>query len=116
MKRIAMALAVLLMASMTRANDDLPPGPDTWPTTVEATVADLLSTLSAENKKKLRDTPKDDLIRFHHGLGTGIRNHYGLWRGNRVLIASACGKPCHPDDASMVIIEALWSALQRDGT
>lgn len=32
--------------------------------------------------------------------------------GNDKLILSACGRPCHPDDASMKIIEALWQALQ----
>ena len=89
-------------------------GPDKWPITVKATVADLLSALSAENKETVRKTKKDDLIMFHHGWGTGIRNHYGLWRGNSALIEDACGKRCHPDDASMVIIEAVWKALQNE--
>ncbi len=29
------------------------------------------------------------------------------------LTVSACGQPCHPDDASMRIIEAVWQALQK---
>jgi len=88
-------------------------GPGEWPTTVDAVVTDLLNTLSAEDKEMVRKTAFDDLIRFHHGWGTGIRNHYGLWRGNSALIADACGGPCHPDDASMRIIEAVWKALQE---
>jgi hypothetical protein len=88
-------------------------GPGQWPTSVEDTVRDLVARLSAEDKERLRATRKEDLIQFHHGWGTGIRNHYGLWRGNQKLIASACGRPCHPDDASMRIIEAVWQALQK---
>ena len=90
-------------------------GPDNWPTTVSATVADLLSTLSAADREAIRSTKKDDLIRYHHGWGTGIRNHYGLWRGNRALIEDACHEPCHPDTASNRIIEAVWQALQDEG-
>jgi hypothetical protein len=43
----------------------------------------------------------------------GIRNHYGLWHGNSRLIEAVCGGPCHPDDASIIIIEKVWDALQQ---
>jgi hypothetical protein len=115
MKRLLSLLLLLTVAMSAWAQEEEPLGPDKWPTTVEATVSDLLSTLPPEDKAKLRSTKKEDLIMFHHGWGTGIRNYYGLWRGNENLIESACGKGCHPDDASMVIIEAVWSALQNEG-
>jgi len=92
---------------------DEPLGPDTWPTTVAGVVKDILSGMSDKDKELVMSTKKEDLIQFHHGWGTGIRNHYGLWRGNAELIKSACGKPCHPDDASMIIIEAVWEELQK---
>ena len=88
-------------------------GPEKWPTTVESTVKDILSTMSEKDKELIRKTKRQDLIMFHHGWGTGIRNYYGLWRGNKELIISACGAPCHPDEASMVIIEAVWKKLQE---
>ncbi|WP_456753598.1 DUF6794 domain-containing protein [Bradyrhizobium sp. USDA 4461] len=47
------------------------------------------------------------------GFGTWIRNRYGLWRGNDKLILSACGFRCHPEDASMKIIEAVWQAQHK---
>jgi hypothetical protein len=59
----------------------------------------------------VRGTPRGDLIRFHHGWGTGIRNAFGLWGGNRALLDSCGGG--HPDDASMVIIEAVWKHLHE---
>ena len=88
---------------------------ENWPKTLDAAVIEIVSLLSDEGKKTVRETRKRDLIRFHHGWGTGIRNEFGLWRGNRELLESACGgKPCHPDNASMIIIESVWKALQKE--
>ena len=89
--------------------------PNEWPTTVQATVADLLSGMSNEERNTIKKTDESKLIMFHPSLGAYIRNHYGLWRGNERLIYSACGKPCHPDDASMIIIKATWRTLNTQG-
>ncbi|WP_368736636.1 DUF6794 domain-containing protein [Bradyrhizobium campsiandrae] len=87
-------------------------GPNNWPATVHETVQDLLPRIPLAERMRIKTTKKDQLISLYFGLGTLIRNRYGLWRGNDKLILSACGRPCHPDDASMKIIEALWQALQ----
>jgi len=115
MKRFFALIVLLALAGQASSQEEEPLRPDNWPSTVQATVSDLLASLPADDKAKVRATKKADLIMYHHGWGTGIRNHYGLWRGNEKLIESACGKGCHPDDASMVIIEAVWSALQHEG-
>jgi hypothetical protein len=115
MRKPLLLLLALTLASSVFAQEEPELGPDNWPTSVQAAVADILVSLSDEDKATLRNTKEDDLIMFHHGWGTGIRNHYGLWRGNGKLIESVCGKGCHPDDASMVIIETVWSALQHEG-
>jgi hypothetical protein len=101
------------LSSVAWAADDELLGPDKWPTSVAETVRDIVQRLPEKDKELVRTTKKEDLIKFHHGWGTGIRNYYGLWRGNDKLILSACGRPCHPDDASMLIIEAVWAALQK---
>jgi hypothetical protein len=88
-------------------------GPDEWPITIEAAVRMIISGLSDDEKLRVRNTKKADLALFHHGWGTGIRNHYGLWRGNNKLILSACGSPCHPDNASGSIILAVWAELRK---
>ena len=67
--------------------------------------------MSAEDKEFVRNTKKGDLIKFHHGWGTGIRNEFGLWGLNNVLLEDTGER--HPDDASMVIIEAVWKELQK---
>ncbi|OLP20086.1 hypothetical protein BST81_02280 [Leptolyngbya sp. 'hensonii'] len=87
---------------------DMPAEP--WPQTLEEAVESIMAELSQEDKITVRNTPREDLIRFHHGWGTGIRNSFGLWQGNQALL-QACNST-FPDDASMVIIEAVWEQLQ----
>jgi hypothetical protein len=82
-----------------------------WPKTVDEAVTRLLADMEDADKARVRDTKKNDLILFHHGWGTGIRNELGLWRGNTNLMADCHAQ--HPDDASMVIIEAVWQRLQK---
>jgi len=86
----------------------------TYPKTVEESVNLLLSTMSHENIEKLKNTPEENLILQHHALGTHIRNEFGLWKGNQGLLNS-CGV-AEPDDASGVIIKALWEKLRGSKT
>lgn len=83
----------------------------TLPSTIDEAVDFILSEMKEEDKKTIKETPKKDLIKYHHGFGTAVRNKLGLWSGNSKLL-EATGKQ-HPDDASMVIIEALWERLQK---
>jgi hypothetical protein len=94
-----------------RAGDDAMLGPESWPITVEDAVRDLLPRISRIEKLKIKLTNRENIISLYFDLGTGIRNRYGLWRGNDKLILSACGSPCHPDDASMKIVEAVWQKI-----
>ena len=113
---IASLLAAMWLccSSLVVADETDVLGPDKWPETVDATALMIISRLPEKDQALVKRTNKKDLIQYHHGWGTGIRNYYGLWRGNQKLILSACdGKPCHPDDASMKIIEAVWERLQK---
>lgn len=107
---IVILMHMLIQPCIAEESDGLSPGE--WPITVNATVDDIISKLSEKDKKSVVTTKKENLIRFHHGWGTHIRNEYGLWRGNNKLIIDACQKACHPDDASMIIIKATWQKLQ----
>jgi hypothetical protein len=80
-----------------------------WPLNVDQAVDRLNQVLEPEQSEAVRRTKEVDLIQFHEKMGRGIRNQFGLWRGNTNLFDS-CGVS-HPDDASMVIIEALWNRL-----
>lgn len=63
-------------------------------------------------KAKIAAMSQDDLFALHLGLGMWIRNNLGLWSENSALLESARAQ--NPDDASVVIIEALWRRLQEE--
>ena len=77
-------------------------------TTVAEVVADIIEDMSEADKATVVNTPENDLIQFHYGLGTAIRKDYNLWQ-NQALV-KATGEE-HPDAASNVIIQAVWQAL-----
>ncbi len=80
------------------------------PKTVKEAVALILSEMSGRDKLIVRNTKKDDLIKFHLSWGSEIRNRCGLWEGNDALIKDAGVN--HNDDASRVIMESVWEELQ----
>jgi len=87
---------------------------DTWPKTVEDAVRNLVSELDDDSKARVRSTSESDLVLFHHGWGTGIRNSFGLWRGNDDLLKSCGnGKIVHPDECSTIIIKKVWKELRK---
>ncbi len=79
-----------------------------WPATIDEAVGVMIASLSDEVKATIAAMAmaKSELIRLHFGLGAWIRNNLGLWRGNRELLEST--GEADADDASMVIVEAVW--------
>ncbi|MQM31490.1 MAG: hypothetical protein CRU78_13590 [Candidatus Accumulibacter phosphatis] len=86
------------------------------PVTIDEAVGVVIATLSDDDKAKIAAMSEPDLIGLHFGLGTWIRNNLGLWKGNDQLMRAIgdSGESIHPDDASMVIIEAVWRRLRED--
>lgn len=84
-----------------------------WPRTIQKAIEQIIAKLDQPSREALKSSKKSELIQYHFSLGMVIRNELGLWNGNRALLQSACGENyCHPDDASMKIIEAVWQRLQ----
>ena len=86
-----------------------------WPETLQETVRNILSVVSEEDKARIKNTQERKLMSFHQGWGTGIRNDFGLWKDNYQLLESCGSRNMHRDDVSMVIIEAVWKAVQDEG-
>ena len=85
-----------------------------WSRTIEKAVLEIIAKLDEPSRDALKSSKKNDLIQYHLTLGMVIRNELGLWNGNQTLLLSACGGTyCHPDDASMKIIEGVWQQLQN---
>ncbi|MES2674450.1 MAG: DUF6794 domain-containing protein [Pseudomonadota bacterium] len=111
MRRIIILLAFFLLSCETNFKKEKTE--NNLPKSLESAVEYIVSDLSAEDKIKVKETKFCNLIMYHHGWGTGIRNSLGLWRGNTELLKSACGgERCHPDDASMEIIYGVWNKLK----
>ena len=85
---------------------------DFMPKTVAEAVDRLVAGLSEDERRRLRDMGKDDLILLHHTWGLGIRNKFGLWGENEALIQSLPPEHRWGDDASMFLIEAVWERLR----
>ncbi len=91
--------------------------PSNMPKTCDEAVNILLTKIAEEDLSAIRKTTVDGLIIYHHGLGTTIRNEFGLWVGNLSLVID-CNTvfpgrvlSFHPDSVSMLIIEHLWKHL-----
>lgn len=80
------------------------------PATVQEAVDVLLADLGPELIDELRATAEEDLINHHMGLGQFIRNVFGLYGDNKALLGNAGAD--NADDASMVIVEALWRRVR----
>ena len=90
-----------------------------YPLTVEEAVDRLHANISLNDEIRLAATlAEEDLTDFHFSLGHHIRNDFGLWSGNDALLESCrviAGKQdLHVDDASCVIIKALWLRLKKE--
>ena len=112
-------LATFFAASAGAA--ELPPTPGTCPRalkplprSVNASVDRIVKGMTPRWRDTLLKTKRDELVQYQTDWGKGIRDSLCLMAGgNDQLIRDACdGNLCHPDEASMVIMEAVWDRLQ----
>jgi hypothetical protein len=83
------------------------------PRNVPRAVDRIMADMYPELRDKLLVTKREDLAQFQE-WNKGIRTQLCLEAGgNDQLTRSACnGELCHPETASMVIMEAVWDRLQ----
>lgn len=61
-----------------------------------------------DKKEMLALTKRAEMIRYHHGLGTWIRNNWGLWGGSRLQKYFTDRKITHPDAMSSVVLDHYY--------
>ena len=87
------------------------------PQSVEEAVDRLHANMGLNDEILLATMNEEDLIDAHLALGHQIRHEFGLWTGNIALLEScriiADDINLHIDDASMVIINALWEKVKK---
>ena len=85
-----------------------------WPATLDEAVNELISKLPLKDKTLIAKMSEDELIELHPTLGTYIRERFGLWSGNTLLMQSCrleSGKKISEDEASAIIVRELWKRL-----
>lgn len=88
------------------------------PNTLDEAVDQILTLMTQEQKDAYAREPADRAgAAQHHGLGTAIRNDWGLWFGETPISAFLkANRIVHGDDQSAVIFRAVWNRLNGFST
>ncbi len=78
------------------------------PADLEDALAELDKVLAPEIRQKIVNGKEDDLAQFHFGLGMGLRNDWGLWKGSGLAQFFNLQGLFHPDDISSVVLTSYW--------
>jgi len=86
-----------------------------WPATLDEAVKELISKLTLKDKTLIANMSEDELTGLHPTLGAYIRERFGLWSGNKLLMQSCrlrSGHDLDEDECSASIIKELWTKLK----
>ena len=90
------------------------------PKTVDEAANRLIEDLDLRDKVKIANMNLDELVNIHSALHVYFKNAFGLWFGNKELLADCKSISIEPiyneDDASVVILGVLWKKLQETHT
>ena len=90
------------------------------PKTVDEATNRLIEDLDLRDKVKIANMNLDELVNIHSALHVYFKNAFGLWSGNKELLADCAFISKYPiyneDDASVVILGVLWKKLQETHT
>jgi len=82
------------------------------PTNLDDAHQELEKMLSARELERIMAmTNEDMMIEYHMGLGMGLRNQWGLWRGSRLARYFNELDIHNADDMSGIILETFWCKL-----
>jgi len=86
----------------TPARDTSRPADDI-PVDLENSLAQLYCTVDPQVIREMKSGTENDMVRYHHGLGTRLRNTWDLWTGSRLSRHLNGLGLKHPDDISAAI-------------
>jgi len=82
------------------------------PKSIKECFMELDKLLPKEDIQKIKELKnKSGTIEYHHGLGTWIRNNWGLWGGSRFQKYMEDRVKDEPDGMSAMILEFYWEWL-----
>jgi hypothetical protein len=77
------------------------------PKNLDDCFAQLKRILSKEQVEDMKTGSEEDMIDYHFGLGTWLRNNWGLWGGSRLSRWFNEKGIKHPDDMSGIILDSF---------
>ena len=80
--------------------------------TVESAVRLLRGLVPEAEQSRIACLDESELVTLDLGLGMWIRNNLGLWQNDAALLEATGAEDA--DEASSVIIRALWVALRSE--
>ena len=112
MKHQPLALALMLFSAAALAEVKPLPRAE-WPQSVAGAVPRILSALLPTQRAIIGGTSKDSLFLMQGEWGEDVGQLLGLQNGNTALVDATCGRPCNADEATLLLMEAAWEALQH---
>lgn len=90
------------------------------PKTIDEAVERMISDLDLESKVKIANMDIENLIHIHNELYIYLKNAFGVWHGNKELLAdcrAVSEEPLYNEDAAtFVILKAVWEKLRGTHT
>lgn len=78
------------------------------PISFEDALKELDDILPPAAKRDIQMVDQSEMISYHHGFGTWMRNNWGLWKGGPLSKDMQRLGFTHPDDMSGTIFESYW--------
>jgi hypothetical protein len=85
-----------------------------WPHNLDEAVRILINEMQNNDKEKIQKMSKLDFDFYSLGLGSYVRNKFGLWQGNHDLINDVDSNDPNPDNISNLILEAVYEELKKN--
>lgn len=95
-------------------NPDITRNPDGSYMTNEQVADHMFSLMHPDSKHAIRKVPIiEDMIKYHHGVGTGIRNEYGMWNDDNPHSNINVDGPNFPDQRSHEVLKMIWQKVHN---
>ncbi|GAB6908490.1 conserved hypothetical protein [Desulfosarcina cetonica] len=83
------------------------------PATINDAVKMLIADLPLLDRTRLGAMAADELDVINQMVGSQIARDFRLWSGNDTLLSACLAAAVESEDATMVIIHAMWKRLQE---
>jgi hypothetical protein len=83
----------------------------TRPDSIAGAIIYLDACLEIDEKQKIKESSRKNLVELHFGLGMQIRNEWGLWHDSPIVKQFRANGIFLADDMSALVIDIYWKHL-----